>query len=300
MNYRDAINWIVLNILPAYNRGRLQPTRVNIALEKLIFYSHYSIWPDFRNPSSYFELVNREKFYGDYEKLAQISNKLAVRDYVKEKIGGHYLNSVIDVADSPGSIDKARYLSYPKRFVAKPNMASKRVFINETVDYERFQRETAGFMEEFGNRNNEFHYKHIPKKLIIEEWIQPSNGELIELKCLHFNGRLELIARAVNVYENEKSGASSLRFYDRNWKEPRIQIREHLAGPTPKPAQLEELIDRSETLARGWPFMRVDWYLADNKLIFGEMTPTPKGGRSFNLNLEDHRFMYENYYKNQK
>ncbi len=295
MRFRESINRIVLIFLPLYNRGRIQPTKLNIILEKLIFYSQYGVWPDFRNPSSYFELVNREKFYGDYKKLALISDKLAVRNFVKETIGARYLNKLIDVADAPGLIDEKRYLSYPERFVAKPNMASKRVFINKTIDYERFLRETTGFMDEFGNRNNEFHYKHIPKKLIIEEYLQPANGQLIELKCLHFNGRLELIARAENVFENEKNGGSKIRFYDREWNEPLLQIRDHLDDPAPKPAQLEELIEHSEKLAKGWPFMRVDWYLVDDKLFFGEMTPIPKGGRSFNLNLEDHRFIYQNY-----
>ena len=297
MIFRKFATRFVLKILPAYNRGRLKPTKLNILLEKILFYAQYGVWANFKEPVTYFEIVNKQKFYGDYEKLALISDKFAVRNYVEETIGREYLNKIIDVADSPDKIDNDRYLSYPETFVAKPNMASKRVCINKVTDYDLFLKKTTGFMDEFGNRNNEFHYKHIEKKVIIEEWLNPAKGQLVELKCLVFNGWLGLIAHTENVYEKEQAGKSLLRFYDREWKEPPLQIREHTAKPVPKPVRLQEVIELSEKLSAGWPFMRVDWYLADGKLVFGEMTPIPRGGRSFNLNLEDHRFIFENYYK---
>lgn len=296
MGIRNILERLALRILPAYNRGRVVPTRFNILLEKVIFYSRYGQWPNFKNPSTYFELINREKLLGNQKKLAGIGDKWAVRDLVEEKIGEKYLTSIIDVLDYDEKMDEARYSGYPKEFVAKPNMASKRIFINTDYDFELFRKEISSFFDEFGNRNNEFHYKLIPKKLLIEERLRPSEGELLELKCLVFNGRLELIAQSGNVYEREKSNSVKLRFYDRNWEEPPIQIRENLAEPISAPDSLDEIIACSEELSRGWPFIRVDWYLVDGSIKFGELTPIPRGGRSFNLNLEDHKFIYQNYY----
>jgi len=274
----------------------MTPTVVNTFLEAVIFYSVYGRWTNFRNPQTYYELINREKLYGDYCQLAAISDKWAVRDLVRDKIGERYMINVIDVQDSIENIDEKRYAEYPDQFVAKPNMASKRIYVNTAKNYERFRRNISNFFDEFGNRNNEFHYKYIPKKIMIEELLKSEKGELQELKCLVFNGRLELIANTFNVYENDKMGSTTLRFYDRQWREPPLQIREYLGPVTDAPDNLNEIIQLSELLSEGWPFMRVDWYMSDTGLKFGELTPIPRAGRSFNLSLADHQFIFKNYY----
>lgn len=296
MRGRKILKQAALRILPIYNRGRLEPTRVNSFLEAVIINSEYGYWPDFKNPSTYFELVNREKLYGDFEKLAKLSDKWDIRNLVREKIGEQYLTRIIDIADAHDEIDEARYAGYPEQFVAKPNMASKRIYINRTKNFPQFKKETARFFDEFGNRNNEFHYKLIPKKIIIEELLNPGYGELQELKCLVFSGRLELIAHTRNIYESEREGSTTLRFYDRHWGEPPLQIRENLAAKINAPENLDEIIEQTEKLAADFPFMRVDWYLANGELKFGELTPIPRGGRSFNLNLADHKLLYEKYH----
>ena len=46
----------------------------------------------------------------------------------------------------------------------------------------------------------------------------------------------------------------------------------------PKPKHYEEMIDASKRLAQGFPFVRVDWYENDKKVLFSEMTFYPGGG----------------------
>lgn len=42
--------------------------------------------------------------------------------------------------------------------------------------------------------------------------------------------------------------------------------------PEAKPALLEEMLHLSGILAQGIPHVRVDWYIIENRLFFGEMT----------------------------
>ena len=43
----------------------------------------------------------------------------------------------------------------------------------------------------------------------------------------------------------------------------------------PKPEGLDEAFQAADDLSRGFPFVRVDLYLTDKGLRFGEMTFTP-------------------------
>ena len=54
-------------------------------------------------------------------------------------------------------------------------------------------------------------------------------------------------------------------------------------NPVKRPDKLEEMISMAEKLAEGIPFVRVDLYLADGKIYFGEMTFTPATGVLFHF-----------------
>lgn len=282
-------------ILTYYNRGRMQPTVINEWLERLIFLSIYKYLPDFRSPQNWAEFIVNRKLYGNLDELALVSDKLEVRQYVAEKIGEKFLTKIFDVTGSIHEIDEERYLSYPQKFVAKPNMASKRVFINKVRDYTSFKEEISGFLDEFGNTNNEFHYKRIPKKLIIEELLLPVDTHFQEIKCWVFHGKTELLAHSYSIYEGEMNDTYKYRLYDRDWEEPPVQFRQNVEKQVDKPKILGEIIETSETLAEGWDFIRVDLYLLDDNIKFGELTPTPSAGRSFFFTLEDHKYVYDHY-----
>lgn len=172
-------------------------------------------------------------------------------------------------------------------------MASKRVYINKGKNYKKFRDAIHGFMYEFGNRNNEFHYKWISPKLVIEEWLYSEITPLQEYKCWVFHGRVELISHSFNIYESERSNNYRYRLYDRNWNEPRVQFRKNLGLVCASPDTLPEIICVAEELAAGWDYLRVDLYDIGGKIKFGECTPTPSAGRSFFFNMADQKWVYQ-------
>ena len=53
---------------------------------------------------------------------------------------------------------------------------------------------------------------------------------------------------------------------------------DHAKGPVKKPKDLKKLIEMSEKLAEETPYLRVDWYDINDKILFGELTFYTWGG----------------------
>ena len=293
--FKKYLYSISITFLNRYNKGKLKPDFISIFLEKCIFWAKQGVIPNFKKPENWGEFICHRKFYGDYEVLAGVADKLKVRDYVEKRIGSTYLKKIIDVVDDEGDIDGERYIRYPDQFVVKPNHASERVFINKKYDYTLFKQGIGEFLGEFGNRNNEFHYKQINKKLLVEEYLNTVDEPLREYKVWVFHEKAEIIVPSLSVHESKLHNEYRFRLYDRNWEDPKIQVMDNLTSYEEPPKQLPEIIRISEELAKGWDFIRVDLFLADGAIKFGELTPTPSAGRSFFLSLEDHRYIYDTF-----
>lgn len=275
--HKKALRYIVNKSLYYYNKNRKWPTNHNLFLERIYYYTRFNQMPDFKNPTSLNEYICHQKFFGDFEKMALVSDKFRVRKMVKKLAGEKYLLELYDVVNTPNEITKEKYDSYPLKFVAKPNHASGRVYINKLKDYEAFQRGTSHFMREFGNTKNELHYKHIKPKLIIEEYIEPKEGGLYDLKFYVFKGKVQYILAGRDIWPRKES--DKRRVYDRNWETAWFQRSDNLAKFIKKPNNMHEMIDLAEILAKGWDFIRVDLYYYDGKIKFGELTSTPNSGR---------------------
>lgn len=86
------------------------------------------------------------------------------------------------------------------------------------------------------------------------------------------------------VCRDRRGGRSSKKaYYDTQWRKMDLREGEGEAFDCPKPQHLEEMIEASRQLSEGFPFVRVDWYEAEGRLWFGEMTFTPaNGAKHFN------------------
>lgn len=67
-----------------------------------------------------------------------------------------------------------------------------------------------------------------------------------------------------------------MTFFDKDWNV--LPFERHYPKSQlsiPKPINYEKMIEFSEKLAEGIPFVRIDFYEIDRKLYFGEMTFFP-------------------------
>ena len=78
-------------------------------------------WPNLVRPRTFNEKVLRKCLHDRRPLLAQTADKVAVRNFVKERIGGEYLADLIQVIERPGDIEIGLL---PSAFAAKANPAS--------------------------------------------------------------------------------------------------------------------------------------------------------------------------------
>ena len=129
--------------------------------------------------------------------------------------------------------------------------------------------------EPFWAYYSELQYRHVDKKLLIEEYIGTPDGTLPEdYKFYCFHGRADCVMLCVGRDE----GWPKFYFFDRDFRLLRIN-RDSQAAPEdftlPKPAGLDEALAIADRLSKPFDFVRVDLYLTPRGVRFGELTFPP-------------------------
>lgn len=230
------------------------------------------------NPCTFNEKIQWLKVYDTTSLKTTLSDKYLVREWVKEKIGEQYLVPLLGVWDKFENINLDEL---PEAFVLKANHGSGwNVIVKDkkSLDWNEIQKKfnywlTLNFAFVTGL---EMQYAGIKPKIIAEEMLKTENGEdLKDYKVFVFGGKAKIIQ--VDI---ERQHSHRRNLYDLDWNYLPYSIS-HPTAPDveiPKPECLEELISVSEILGSGFRHVRVDFYICNKKLYFGEMTFTHGSG----------------------
>lgn len=239
-------------------------------------------WLNLKHPKTFDEKINWLSLYGPTEKMALCSDKIRVHDYLEEKNLSHLSNEILFETDDPEEIN---WSVLPEQFVIKTNNASKTNIIvkdKSTLDIKKTKKQLSKWLAtNFGAANAEFHYDSIKPRILIEKFINFKDDKPIDYKIFCFNGQPYFIYA---VKDRDESGYNFTRaIYDLNWK--RIFIQKEAAEHDEsisfeKPKYLDEMINYAKILSEDFSFVRVDFYETEDKVIFGEMTFTPRGGNT--------------------
>lgn len=212
------------------------------------------------------------------EKLTIISDKLLVRDYVKDKIGNDILVPILWKGTDPAKIP---YDILPKKFVIKTNHGSQYNIIIKDKDYvnkkeiERKLRHWLNinyFFDE--SRGLTWSYKNINPYILIEEFLEENNKPPKDYKFFCFSGRVEYLLIVYDRFVNHREKHFTRDFIPLDlWNGS-----EQYPGPFVKPDNLKSMIQIAEKLAADFDFMRVDLYSMQGKIYFSELTCYPSGG----------------------
>jgi hypothetical protein len=258
--------------------------------EKLLFLGKMGYWPDFENPRSYSEKINWRKLYSSNEMYVKCSDKLTVRDYVREKIGEQYL---IPVLYDGESITPEKLYSLGDDIVVKANHDSGSVRIirkNSREEAEKVSRWINKQLEsDFGATTNQWWYSKIPPRVYIEKYLEADDGGKIpDLKFFVFkrpSPEPPMILIEVDYERGTPEQHRTLYDVDRKIVEHQDQdvlIDEVPSHHTPFPdvGNYDELIKAVLTLAEDFDHVRIDMYHTNGRNFFGEMTFSDGGGRS--------------------
>ena len=229
-------------------------------------------------PRTYNEKIQWFKIYGQTAEISHLVDKISVRDFVASKIGEKYLIPLLGTWDYPEDID---FASLPEKFVLKANHGSGYncfVYDKSRLDMKDLMKKANHWLrQDFAfTYGFEMQYHYIKRRLLAEPYLENDRGDLYDYKFRCFNGKVEMVS-----YGMDRKGDSPMDFFDRDWNHLPIKYKHYpnSGKPIPRPDNLEEMIEKAEVLAAGFPQVRVDFYRTnDGKVYFGEMTFTSSSG----------------------
>lgn len=233
--------------------------------------------PNLNNPQTFNEKIQWLKLHDFKPEYTQLVDKYMVKQYVKEKIGDEYITPTLGIWDN---FDDIRFDELPEKFVLKCTHDSGSMVVCN--DKKEFNREAARTKLNSKLQFNYFWvtrerpYKNVERKIIAEKFLENKNGEMIDYKFLCANGKVKYIFTCSD--RNTEKGLH-VNFYTTDWSPLPFERHYHKRErEIEKPDQLEEMIELSEKLAVGLKFVRVDFYLVDERIYFSELTFYPGGG----------------------
>jgi hypothetical protein len=211
------------------------------------------------------------------------ADKYHVRQRVAGILGDDVLIPVLAVAEDPRQI---QFETLPEPFIIKPTHSSgKTIVVRDRTDVNWTKvRNTceAWLNSNFYRESREWHYRDIHPRIIVEKLLQDENGEIpSDFKCHCFDGQATVVQVDIDRRTNHKRN-----FYDRNWSLLPFTWSV-CAGNRPlwptgreirRPQRLTQMIEASEALAKRFQYVRIDWYLLQERLFFGETTFNHGGG----------------------
>lgn len=230
-------------------------------------------------PKTFGEKIQAIKLLGDDPLLTRLADKYAVRDWVAERIGSEYLVPLLGVWKSADEID---FAALPSRFVLKANHGYHMNIVvtdKAKLDVAKARRTLTDWLKTnfaFASKL-QMQYRAIPPRIIAEEYLENAGGQLYDYKFLCFKGHVHY----VQFLRDRVGKEVSCRLFDREWNALDLMQgrRPKIVDLPPRPDNLERMISLAEVLAKGFEFVRVDFYrLDDGTVKFGEMTFTPANG----------------------
>jgi hypothetical protein len=232
--------------------------------------------PNLHCPKSFNEKVIYRKLYQPPPNAAILSDKLAVREFVRHTVGSRYLIPLLAVYQSADEID---FETLPEPFIIKAthgNGSNLKVVDRSTACVASVKRKCRQFLKtRFGHVTNEDWYLDIPPRLMVESLLMEDGlDEPRDFKIFVFHGRPAFVQ-----VDFDRSTRHTRTFYSPSWELLDMTLVYPLGPAISPPPDLSEMLDVAAKLARDVDFVRVDLYNPrPNCIRFGELTFAPQAG----------------------
>lgn len=242
---------------------------------KMKYFIEMGIPLNLKNPVTYNEKIQWLKINDRNPEYTKLVDKVQVKDYVSEKIGAQYVIPTLGVWEHFDDID---FDKLPDKFVLKTNHSGGSTGVVICKDKKNFNKNEA--REKLNTslainpypQTKEWPYKNVPKRIFAEEYKEDSaTGELRDYKFFCFYGKVKFMF--VGTERQKKNTDVKFDFFDDNYNHlPIKQGHENAAVIPQKPRQFELMKELAERISKNIPHARIDFYEADSKVYFGEVT----------------------------
>lgn len=229
---------------------------------------------NWENPRTYNQKLQWLKLHDRNPNYTKMVDKYEVKHYVASIIGEKHIIPTLGVWDSFSEID---FNKLPKSFVLKCTHNSGGIVC--VADKEDFDRECARKAIERALKRNyyltgrEWPYKDVVPRIIAEKYMTDESGmALKDYKFFCFHGEPKIILTVEGGHEDESK--TIRRMYDVDWKRYPVGLhgKKMEVSDEEKPEQLDEMLQIAKQLSAGIKHVRVDLYLINKEIYFGELT----------------------------
>lgn len=249
------------------------PTRLYIRLQ---YFKNYKKWLRIKHPTTYAEKLAYMKVYQHDDRLSILVDKYRVRQYIADKIGEEYLVPLLGVYTTT---DEIPWESLPESYVLKCNHDSGSTVIHasnkgfdRTHAIEVLSQHLKGNLYYYAR---EYPYRSVPPLILCEQYLNDGVGLTPnDYKIMCFNGEPRYIIVDQNRFVDHHRDV-----YDPDWNKldfctdhPQTDV------VLDKPLELEKMLSLARELSRDFKHVRVDFYIVNEHVYFGELTFCPWGG----------------------
>ncbi len=235
-----------------------------------------------KNPKRYTEKLQWYKLYHRDPLMAQCADKYEVRAYIEKKGLGNILNECYGVYQSEDDID---FDVLPEQFVIKATNGAGGVGIEickdkSQLDIPKLKKELHRWLKPQKNGGGrEWVYYQYKPKLMIEKYLAPGKGEnsLVDYKFFCFNGEPYCLY-VMNECFTEGGVRQNIYDLDFNVMPYMREKIKPIHTKINKPDNFDEMIEIARKLSEDFPYVRVDLYDIDGRVLFGELTFFPESG----------------------
>lgn len=228
-----------------------------------------------KNPQSFNEKLQWLKLYDRRPEYIAMVDKYAVKDYVASIIGAEYIIPTLGVWDKFEDID---FDSLPNQFVLKCTHDSGGLVIcKDKTEFnikEAQKKLNRHLKKNYFYSCREWPYKNVKPRIIAEEYLHDSSKIVPEdYKIYCFAGKPEYIVVFHNRFNDKEHLSETV--YNTDWEKQEISLDDHFEISDiveEKPECLDLMLEFAAKLSSGIPQSRIDFYIVNNQLKFGEIT----------------------------
>lgn len=226
-------------------------------------------WLHISHPRTFSEKLNWLKIYNRDPLYTVLVDKYQVKEYVANAIGQQYVVPNYGVYDSFDTID---FASLPEQFVMKVTHDSSGAVIcrdKSSFDVESAKEKIeSSLSQNYARITGEWPYYNVKPRIIVDKFLDDHSGkELIDYKFMCFDGEPKL------MYFTNKGAKIFENFYDMDFAPVDASHGfDRMIPEFEKPEQFELMKELATKLSNGIPFVRIDFFLVDGHVYFGEYT----------------------------
>ena len=252
-------------------------------------------WPNLKDPKRFSDKMQWYKLNYRDPLMTQCVDKYREKFYLNQKGFEEYIPKTIQVCEH---VEDIKYEDLPNSFIIKCNNGYGNNYIvrdKKKIDIEDINKVFNAWHSTspvtFGR---EWAFINVPPKIMVEELLVSKDGsqrgDLNDYKVMCFNGVPRVVWVDIDRYSNHKRN-----FYDTKWNQLPVESDCPLSDyNVPRPYGLDKMLEIASTIAKDFPFVRVDFYSVNQHVYIGEMTFYPWSGcvnfkpDSFDFELGDY------------